>query len=376
MSRGTAAASQSAWLLKLGGFLSAFCLGFGFVVAMLTLVGYGVDGWKLLPLLVLAILIATIVHEIGHVCGAMAGGMQPVLMGIWQLGFLFKRKGVSARWTGAIKGLGGFVVAYPHPNRPLRAAMLGFTASGALANLLAAVLCWYLAPFASDGIAGYCVSLFWINAGFGVANLIPAQFGAHSNDGLQLWQWLRHRDPYPESTLFLKLMGRAVFGDTADKLPTADVDRLEAYGGAMAFVADWIRIKAAQNRADWAGVAALALAFEKRVDEMPAAFRRGMDEQIEVIRAEAAFSSALSERDAGLVEPLKLSPRTRWLSPHLQPRLSALTHALRGETAQAWRALQLSEAQAERSVDRALHQSELKMRGAVAALLGDSIPQG
>lgn len=376
MSGDTAALFQSTWQLKLGGFLVAICIGAGLVIAMLALVGHGVDGWKLLPLLVLAVLVATAIHEIGHACAAKAGGMQPILMGIWQLGILFKRKGVSVRWIGSTKGLGGFVIAYPHPDRPLRPAMLGLIAGGALANLLAAVLFWSCLPFASDGMAGFGMALFWMNACFGLANLIPAQSSGMPNDGLQLWQWFRHRDPYPESTLFLRLMGRAAFGDTADKLPAEDVDRLEACGGALALVADWIRIKGAQNRAEWAGVEALAQAFEKRVEETPAAFRGGMDEHIEIVRAEIAFSRALSERNAGPVESLELSRRARWFSPHLQPRLSALGHALRGEAAQARRALQSSQALAERSVDRALRKSEPKMHAAVEALLGESGAQG
>ncbi|HJR73528.1 MAG TPA: hypothetical protein VJ806_07790 [Luteimonas sp.] len=338
---------------------------------MLTLIGYGLDGWKLLPLLAIAIFLATAVHELGHVCAAKAGSMQPILMGIWQLGFLFKRKGMSARWIGMMKGIGGFVIAYPHPDRPLRPAMLGFIAGGASANFSMAILCWCVASLATDDIAGFCVASFWINACFGLANLIPAQFGGYANDGLQFWHWLRQRDPYPEHALFMRLMGRSVFGDTADKLPVEDVDRLEASGGAMVLVADWIRVKSAQNRAEWASVSALALAFETRVDEMPAAFRRGMDELIEVVRAEAAFSRALSERDASPIHALKLSPRANWLSPHLQPRLAALVHALRGEPAQARQALQASQTWAERSVDRALHRSEPKMRAAVEALLSD-----
>jgi len=361
------------WLLKAGTVL-AWCLSLaGFLAAMTVVEGAARDGG--LPEVLVALctvvlfgLLAVLIHESGHALAAHLKGMRLMRLRAGPLDILFRRRGFRWRFAKPAAGLHGFVQAYPDPARELRPAMLCFALGGPAANLAAAALAVLLAWGVDMEREGFVHAFALINGVLGIANLIP-MFGGAASDGMLLYLWGRHPpDAQSPSLAYLRLMSLSVFGTTADRLPPALVDELDAQGNLAALVAIWIRVKAAQNRGVWESVEELERRLEQLLSGLSERERRANKPLLVFLELELAFSRAMHERQPGLLGKSRLGKGVDWLAPHLRHRFAALEFALAGERHGLEDSLRQARLHAEASPDHALAESENRIAQHIRAL--------
>ena len=305
--------------------------------------------------------LAILTHEMGHAIAARKAGMKVLVFQVWNIQLIAKRHGW--RWRFArLRKIGGYVVAFPDPSKSLRSAMVIFGAGGVIANALASGLLAILALALPNPLALLLWPFVYVNAGFAIANLIPAQHAHFHADGVGLWNWWRGQPEDHPRWLFVRLMGRSVFGETAEQLPPGDVDALSAQAP---MIGQWLRLKAAQNLWRWDEAAKVGEQFETT---MTAQIKKDSS-FVSIVRAEIAFSAAIRARNESFMEIGQLDKEARWSSPHLEPRMRALSHVLKGEWEAARFSLQESEKLAEDSPDLALIKSERRLREAIRLLM-------
>ena len=313
-------------------------------------------------------LLALVVHELGHYAGARLRGMTVSEINIAGVEFHAQRHGWRVRWGGRIKyrGVLGYVRTYPVHGLPIRPQKICSILGGPVGNLIAAavsgVLGWMLWP---GPVGGLSCAFAVVNTGMALTNLVPHQ-GALPSDGLQLLAWLRRPNEHASSFAYMRLMSRSLAGQTADEVPEDDLVALEQQSAPMRLVAEWIRLKADQNRGAWAQ----AVARGAQIDVLARPFDP-QEEMLATLRTELAFSQAMLTRNgAGLVDDL-LPDRAAWTSPWLRPRYQALSAALQGDHARCVQLLSVSKRWAENSIDREVPRSEAVLRGYVVATFGD-----
>lgn len=316
---------------------------------------------------------AVVVHELGHYAGARLGGMKVSVVQIATLQFIPLRRGFRWRWMPQPKKseLGGYVMAYAHPARPARQARWLFTAGGPVANLLVAALLAGLGELLRPHAIGWlCLTFAANNAAMGLANLVP-RMGTLPSDGLQLWSLWRAGPDYVEDVT-ARLTGASLAGCTADRLPEPDLVELEGRGAFGRLYALWYRLKADQNRGEWAQAVARQDTIDELVREIDPRRLIPWNEFLQTLRAEIAFSRAVAAKDGAALGNDLLPPRQAWYMPHFRPRCLALQAALAGDEAQCAQWLDACRRQAEQSNDAALPISEAMIAAHIRALLGRS----
>lgn len=331
------------------------------------------DGSASLAVLVILVFLATGIHEGGHVLAARISGMRVMRVQVGPVAFKPWGRGWRCSFRGPGRGIGGWVLAFPDPRRPIKPAMMRMAAGGPLANLLVAAIAAIPAWRWNAAEAGFFAGFAMVNAGLGLGNLLPhARY--YVSDGFALLACLRGWREDDPSLALVRLMGLSAFGTTADRLPAALVDQLQSQGPAMQLVVAWFRLKGAQNTGRWDTVDEL----EARVNEISArmtqAERVACKEMLVMLRLELAFSQALQ---AHRPEPLQLLSESKaidWHAPHLRPRFSALRHALTGERDAMERDLLEAARLSLASPDLALHESEARMAASIRRVLEPSKP--
>lgn len=171
-------------------------------------------------------------------------------------------------------------------------------------------------------------------------------------------------------------MSRSLSGQTADQLPEDELAILEAQASPMPLVALWYRLKADQNRRDWARAVSRSVQFDLLVAAFDPASRAALPDLLATLRTELAFSQAMLTGDeTGLTDDL-LPASAAWVAPWLLPRCQALRASLRGDHAHCTHLLKLSERSAENAIDRALWRSEALLRGYIASIFNERQPGG
>ncbi|RNF85171.1 M50 family metallopeptidase [Montanilutibacter psychrotolerans] len=308
------------------------------------------------------------VHEFGHWLVARALGLRPLQVRIARWTLQPRRVGVRMRVLPRGEGWDGYVVVHPKPGVTTEREWVALLLAGAGANLVAMLVCGVWAG-ASDGAFSVLLNLFALmNLQTAISALVPTA-KPRPNDGLMAWQLMRGGRLSVPGDEFALLNARSVHGVTADQLPEHELAALGRQPAPMPLFHDWLRLKAAQNRGDWAAAVALAPQIERNEAAMPPAMRELLDGASMALRVELAFSAAMLSR---CPQPLETLPRGKgelWELPHLPPRLQALKAALAGDVAGCERALERSRRMADNSVDLSLRRSEKRLRAAVRAVL-------
>lgn len=327
--------------------------------------------WAVIGLVLLASF-SLFIHEAGHIVAARMAGMHPVEMWLGPVRLLRRRRGWRA--VSAPPGESMFMaIAYPSSARGLRNQLAAFTLGGPLANLVVAAFLSTAALLVS-GIAGdVMLGVAAFNAGLGLANLMP--FKARlSSDGLLLLDLLTGVDEGSPEWAFARLNGMSLEGVTADRLPADLVERLADADAPMPLIHLWFRLKALQNRGQWAEAVALGPVLEARAASLPEPLQSAMADLVAQLRTEIGFSSAmLGQRpeaplDAGITRLVDQ------LAPMLRPRCLALQAILDGQHGDARTHIAQARVLAEDSVDAALRTSECMIHEALEARLDGTPP--
>jgi hypothetical protein len=307
------------------------------------------------------------VHEAGHWLAARLAGLTVIRARFGPLELIAKRRGWRARWARLDVLVVAFVQAVPDVARPPRAQMLAFASGGPLANFAAALLLAGVAWAASGLFADLAAAAALVSTLQGLLNLWPAT-APRPRDGAVLLGWLRGAPGTATELLALRVLSLSVAGVTADRLPAAVLDRLEATP-LLQVLGRWLRLKAAQYRGDWAGAADIAREAQAGIDARPPAERRFHVDLHWLLGVEGACAQALATRDAGPVEALVLDRRAFALSPAPWWRAQAIASALRGDADAFERHLAQAQAAADDSPERALGLGEAKAQAALRATL-------
>lgn len=322
-----------------------------------------------------AVYLALAVHEFGHYLGARIRRMSVLAVAIGPV----ELRAVVGGWrlrrcrSEYAREVGGYVLAFPDPERPARRDYAVVLLGGPLANLaLALALGAMLATMEASSWQLLCIALALLNfAGFG-ANLLPYQSRSLASDGLQLLQ-LRHwpadaqKDP---GQVWMRLIGRSLRGVTADELPESELRVLAERADVLPLLDEWFRLKALQNRGEWRRVDALERALNRRVSALDETLLAAMSRSfLPLLRAEIAFCRSMASGDAGHIEAIGLAPAVQRDAPYLMPRLQALAAGLRGDAERSAAAMERSRAAAETSIDVATRRCEGRLRGYMQAMI-------
>jgi len=333
------------------------------------------DDGQMLWILCLLYLQALVVHELGHYVAARLCGMTVWQCNVAGLEFKAQRRGWRVRRSGLGRlKIGGYVLAFPTLDRPMRPQILGMTVGGPAANLIIALACGLIGwALLFRPAAGLWFAMAAINASFGLINLVPHQ-GVMASDGLKLLTWLRGVDENAPSLAHTRLISRSIAGQTADELPESDLAAMEQLPVPMSLAALWYRLKADQNRGDWAQAITRGEQLKILSQTLTPAQITAFAETLATIRTELAFSQAMLSQDGSALTDDLLSPRAAWSAPWLQLRCHALSSALQGDRSSCEELLDISRRKAEKSIDRALPRSEALLRGYVLAIFAEGQP--
>ena len=279
-------------------------------------------------------------------------------------------------WGGfPYRNVGGFVQAFPLFGQPVRPQMISLTLGGPIGNLVVSIFCgacgWLLLP---QHTAFLTLSFATANLGSALVNLIPYQ-GTLPSDGLTFIRLLRGIDEHTPGHVHARLIARSIAGQTADQLPESEISLLEQQPAPMQLIALWYRLKADQNRGDWASadsrrteLAALELAL------VPAQ-KAALSDLLATLRVEFAFSRAMLTADGDDLTKDPLPTKLASTLPWLQSRCDALAAALHGDKARCTELLKISQRKAENSIDKALWTSEAILRGYITTAFPEHSPQ-
>jgi hypothetical protein len=146
----------------------------------LTLLGAGV---------VLSLVLAIAVHEVGHVVGARLAGLRPYLVQIGPVAFTRHGGRWRLGWGRCPRHLGGMVLC--HIWGAGRAQLAVFLACGPLANLATGVVAIGLAVLPSVALVQSWSGQFAVvSFALGAVNLLPLRERPLDTDGLALWRIL------------------------------------------------------------------------------------------------------------------------------------------------------------------------------------------
>lgn len=355
------------WLLRHGIALVCFGGTLAFAVAAgKHYTGLTISGWLLA---FVTVVVAVAAHEGGHYLAARWQRMHVLLVDIlgWELHP--QRRGMRVRRRRRrVRGLGGYVMAFPRQDRPERPQMIALVLGGPLANLLLGVIAgaaaWatQLKP-GTEWIAAFAAA----NVGMGLFNLVPWRHG-HVTDGALLLDLLRRTEVSAALRAHIRLIALSMESITADQLPEHDITVLERESGINALIALWYRLKAAQNRGDWAAASSQASTFDTMHSGLPHEAATVLAEMLALMQVELAFSRAMHAGDPAPLAAHLWQARTLWATPWLLPRCQALLAALEGDLPRRDAALDRAARFADVANDASLPRSEALLRDAIRAI--------
>ncbi|NUO75884.1 MAG: hypothetical protein HOQ32_07710 [Lysobacter sp.] len=365
------------WMRRLSGALLGVCAG----GALLTCYGVALQqgrGFEVVAAIGLwfAMSVAAIaIHEFGHYLGARMSGMTVLAVAVWVVEAVPVVGGwrLQSRSPHATSGeAGGYVLAFPDPERRSRTDTAILLLAGPLLNLcVAVVLAVAVLSLPSSPWQSACLAFALLNfAGF-ACNLLPYRTKSLFTDGLQLLYLRQPRSEMEPVAVAWRLVARSYRGDTAEELPEDELRVLADHADQLPLAYEWYRLKASQNLGQWRHVTEWESAVNRRVAQVSdAALAQLSRAFLPLLRAEIAFSRSMASGDAGYVEAVGLARDVQREAPHLMPRLRALAAGLRGDATRATRELELSRQAAETSIQVALRRSEARLRAYVQATIG------
>lgn len=185
----------------LGGVLVGLVgLGVGYLLGKLGLAslpsGNGLSrGEKLLrlPLGLLGIWLALLVHETGHLIGGLSQGFRFVFLAAGPLWAERASRGIALRFNRVVQTWGGMAAAMPEDGHDLRRRFAVMVAGGPAASLVLALVGWGVWAMLPPGSARFLAAATALaSAGFFLATVQPfGAGGGFASDGgrfLRLWQ--------------------------------------------------------------------------------------------------------------------------------------------------------------------------------------------
>lgn len=333
------------------------------------------ESWHWYPTLLGVVLVwpitwlSVVSHELGHLLGARRAGMFVVRIQLGPLELLAQRRGWKARWRRAVLKAAGFVLAYPHPDRPARDQMIAFVIGGPAMNLfmgvLFAVVAWLTWP---SGIAWLFGGAATHSLCVGVVNLLPVDRPIAS-DGLQLLRYAKGLDDDDPGMLLPRLYGLSLAGVTADALPTELVDRLADGPSPLPLMHVWITLWGCINRGEWERASALESRLESAMIALPPELASSVVDTYSVARTEMACARALAGGEPHVPLDSHLPASADWYHPSLRQRIVALDAARVDDDAACRAALAKAESLIEKSFDKAARIAETRQCEAILALL-------
>jgi hypothetical protein len=302
------------------------------------------------------------VHEVGHYIAARRAGMAVLLMRIFTLEVVPRRRGWAFRFKRyAHRMPAGLVIALPSMTRPWRPGYMGFALGGVLGNIVLLALLAAVFPFARDEDGRALVLLACCIAAMPLANLFPFKVGIDS-DGIIAWRWWRH-PPQEAAYAGLRAMAKVIAGVRTVDLTPDDIRALDAMSPMHAV---WYAVKADQERGAWSVAAGRLGAWEQAVPTDPR-LCSAFSELTEQTRWEIAFAAAIAARDPSLLPDAKALRAARWANPGLDPRCRAVVAWLDDDHNALAVATIEAMALADERIDRSLKESERLIGEALAA---------
>jgi hypothetical protein len=303
-------------------------------------------GWPLLAGLV-ALYVALLAHEAGHVVAGQFAGFRFGLLGVGPVCIVRFGQKLRLRWLPP-SHWGPFALAYPVTPDRIAARAAWYVAGGPLASLalaLAAAACVWLAP--DRAILRWATPLALVSASIFVATAQPFGTGAGvPSDGGRVWATLRGGADARATAALLALVGHSQAGvrprdwDPALVAMAAEVRRPPAY--LLAAATDLLR------RSLDAGDLGAARAEIERI--------RGIYPRVpRWVRAEAAaemaFWLAFYEKDPAAAAEFLRDARGLLVAPHRRLRAGAAILLRRGDLDGARSALDKADAALRESLE-------------------------
>jgi hypothetical protein len=196
-----------------------------------------VDFAVLVPVLVLAMGLVLLVHELGHLVGGRLAGFRFLLLVIGPARIERRREGVTFFWNRSVALAGGLAASIPPPElldeggAKLRRGLLSMIAGGPVASLLLGLgalvptLGWEPPPGRVDlwGLSALS-ALAWGSLAIFVVTLIPAKTGGFLTDGARLLRLLRGGRVALRDDAVLVLIAASMGGSRPREWPAALVE--------------------------------------------------------------------------------------------------------------------------------------------------------
>ncbi|QWT20822.1 hypothetical protein KPL74_02145 [Bacillus sp. NP157] len=302
-----------------------------------------------------------LVREVARFVVARQQGMVVLGLRFGALQILPLRGGMRMRWRRWRAGQGfSELHAMPSATRPLRRGYLWLALAGFVPQLALAALCLLAAQLASDMLVHSMLTLA------GYASLMPfcnpySAAPSELNDVVNAWRWWRHP---PDEAHFpsLRLHARVLSGAPVSLLSEQELETI-ADGSPVAGA--WYRVKAAQQRGAWSDAVELGLVLQDAVSTDPQG--EAVAEIAMLTRQEIDWMSAVNERDATWLPGDADVQAARWGNPAFGARCRAVRAWLTRDAAALAVATGEAEAEASRSIDRSLVESERLIFRALAA---------
>ncbi|MBX8573660.1 M50 family metallopeptidase [Pseudomonas cichorii] len=312
--------------------------------------------------------IAAVVHEGGHYLGARLHGMQVLMMRVAAVEIQVRRRNWQIRWSPQLKGrsLGGYVMAVPNLQVPLRQQMLWIVLMGPMANLLMGLAASGLGWFTEGLMSAFFLAFAMLNLGMGLANLVPTSRILPS-DGRLLITWWQHRDDKRADLAQTRLLAMSVAGVACEQLPDSDIAQLSQGAMPQPLIALSYRLSALLNQGDFQAAAQLEEHLEAVLQDHTQSLE-GIGTLITLLRVEFAFVRAYLEQDVRHLWNDWTNRDLDWYCPWLRPRSAALREFLQGDLQQAERYLQQALATADNSILPTTRRSEALMADSLRAL--------
>lgn len=260
--------------------------------------GFGAIDWlTLLAWTPVAFFLAIVVHELGHLAGALAGGFRfrVLTLGPWSI--IKSGNKWQHRFTRSVLGIiSGQQISSPPPSGASDRQFIVYLLGGGVANLLVAALLFWLVRSADVPglVVGLLVIFIALNLFLGLVNLLPISTAAGvRTDGFQIRCLLRGGDEAIRFRALFAVVAEIYAGVRPREWPEPLIEQLQLgrQNALEQMVAFTVKLQAAMDRGDTERAAEAAVVLDALYEQIPTALRSQF-------AAELAFFHAMVKPDA------------------------------------------------------------------------------
>jgi hypothetical protein len=297
---------------------------------------------------------SVVVHEGGHVLGALSQGCDVGWVGIGP--FVLERRRRGFRVHLRRMRMAGFVLSIPDFERDVFVQQRIVAAAGPAANLIVALVLLAVA-WEFPGHPGSVGSLalwvaFALNVALGLGNLVPLD-APTKTDGALLLHYAKRVES--DELRLLRLYDDSRRGRIASEYSATELASLEASPhAALSFLASYMMLRAAQQRGDREGFAAVLARTRAKVEQWDKATYARMRDLWMLFLIEEAFERG-REGDAAAVEAF-LADYGAFARSN-RHRVEAVRDLARNDLARASRSIERARAEVDNTRDLATRRS-------------------